>query len=745
MPSFVLKIIRSVPSSSLPQEAEFRLNYLQPAPVGRDSCLISLKIMKRSLLSTVAASSALLLASCDRMPVATGAATPSAVTPLVEPVPAPVPVAAHALPAVDENTALEQEIANLKAEETELRLQMQRDELAVQKVELERQRDELTKDKAALELAAANRTAGVPAAKILPVVPREVRGDTSVPISAAGRDYQMFYEGLAPLGEWMETSEYGYVWQPTAHRTQGWRPYTKGRWADSDQGWTWISDEPFGWATYHYGRWALLRNQGWIWVPGDTWAPAWVSWRNNAEYVGWSPLPPETVYAENIDYGPSVDDDYGISPDSYSFMPVRYFDEPVYDYCRPVSESAGYFGLTVSVTRIVVRSGNVNCGGPEPRWVNSCLDRPMTRYRIDRDYDRDDRHDYRPHFEQDRLSCYSPRVRNSWNEGLRPSRLGGRWDDIAVVRREDSYRGDLARRYREEQQERRERATVSLRNDTVRGYAERHGKLERIRSQRDQLFARQEGNDRNEGRKRDQKPDSNKPGRGEDARPLAERNPRTEAARKELIERQEEVARLRQQRESAGKVKSEAEQAERGKRGNPADKDRGEPARPELAKQKDARERDAEQAQRGNRGSTADKEREDSARREQAKQNEARQRQAEQAQRGQRENQANKEREDSARREQAKQNEARQRQAEQAQRGQRESQAARERQESTRREQSQQNESRQRQAGQERGNRDREDNARREQAKQTEQRQPQKSVDRSKNKEDEDSKNKRGP
>ena len=53
-------------------------------------------------------------------------------------------------------------------------------------------------------------------------------------------------------------------WQPWATvQDAHWRPYTLGRWAYTDDGWTWISDEPFGWITYHYGRWMRTRNLNW--------------------------------------------------------------------------------------------------------------------------------------------------------------------------------------------------------------------------------------------------------------------------------------------------------------------------------------------------------------------------------------------------------------------------------------------------------------------------------------------------
>jgi len=61
--------------------------------------------------------------------------------------------------------------------------------------------------------------------------------------------YNTFYTKLEPYGDWRETSDYGYVWQPrAAEASRDWHPYTEGRWVYTDAGWTWISEEPFGWA-----------------------------------------------------------------------------------------------------------------------------------------------------------------------------------------------------------------------------------------------------------------------------------------------------------------------------------------------------------------------------------------------------------------------------------------------------------------------------------------------------------------
>ena len=47
----------------------------------------------------------------------------------------------------------------------------------------------------------------------------------------------------------------------------------------------------WGVVTYHYGRWYEDPREGWVWVPGSTWAPAWVSWREGGGYCGWALRP----------------------------------------------------------------------------------------------------------------------------------------------------------------------------------------------------------------------------------------------------------------------------------------------------------------------------------------------------------------------------------------------------------------------------------------------------------------------
>ena len=258
------------------------------------------------------------------------------------------------------------------------------------------------------------------------------------PVAAllGAKDHQVFFAELGRFGDWFETDEFGFVWQPQALKSDpSWRPYTRGRWVNSDQGWTWLSDEPFGWAVYHYGRWVLLADHGWVWVPGDDWAPAWVSWRQSDDYLGWAPLPPETLYDDFYNYDSGIDLAYDIAPDYYNFVPVDYFYEPVLSYCVPRISVVTIVINTVNVTHITTRDHRVHCGGPDFAWVNRHVRRKVPRCYLDlaggrdRFASRD-----RPNLRGDRLEVFAPRVDAPWNAAVCPSRVAGYLGKVEVVR-----------------------------------------------------------------------------------------------------------------------------------------------------------------------------------------------------------------------------------------------------------------------------------------------------------------------
>jgi hypothetical protein len=133
----------------------------------------------------------------------------------------------------------------------------------------------------------------------------------------------VFYDGLNRHGSWVRHPDFSYVWLP--RRGPGWRPYQEGRWIwTDDYGWFWESAEPFAWAVYHFGRWGYDPDFGWFWVAGDTWAPAWVTWRIGGGGIGWAPLAPDRrgfAFGPPRRFAPAV-------VEGWVFVEARKFADP---------------------------------------------------------------------------------------------------------------------------------------------------------------------------------------------------------------------------------------------------------------------------------------------------------------------------------------------------------------------------------------------------------------------------------
>jgi hypothetical protein len=258
------------------------------------------------------------------------------------------------------------------------------------------QADIALREKALAEKEAAAAAANVPAetapakapvAETQPVeepAMAEEEEDTSETRSSGA--YGTFYRKLEPYGAWRETSDYGYVWQPReAEESRDWRPYIDGRWVYTDAGWTWVSDEPFGWATYHYGRWVRLRRVGWVWVPGQEWAPAWVSWRTSKDYVGWAPLPPEARFDRRSGIHNWADSYYDIGPDQYAFVPGNEFgSRRMKRSVVPVERNVTIVIGTTNITNITYSNTTVFNHGPNYDEIRSHSQQPIERYRLER-------------------------------------------------------------------------------------------------------------------------------------------------------------------------------------------------------------------------------------------------------------------------------------------------------------------------------------------------------------------------
>jgi hypothetical protein len=102
-------------------------------------------------------------------------------------------------------------------------------------------------------------------------------------------EIRYYADDLDGHGRWVNSGEFGWVWQPNGV-AEDWRPYYQGRWAPYSGGMTWISDEPWAYVAYHHGRWHWSLGVGWFWIPGIHYSPAWVAWNHTPGYYGWAPL-----------------------------------------------------------------------------------------------------------------------------------------------------------------------------------------------------------------------------------------------------------------------------------------------------------------------------------------------------------------------------------------------------------------------------------------------------------------------
>lgn len=182
--------------------------------------------------------------------------------------------------------------------------------------------------------------------------------------------YQSFYDQLAPYGQWINNPSYGYVWMPNVG--PDFKPYaTNGHWVYTDAGWTWASNYSWGWATFHYGRWFYEDGYGWMWIPGQEWAPAWVSWRQSSDYYGWAPLAPSNGPAAvsiNISIGGG-----GYNPPSHywNFVPTRYVTSPqVNNYYVNEQRNVTIINNTTVINNTYVNNNTTNITNNNIRNTN---------------------------------------------------------------------------------------------------------------------------------------------------------------------------------------------------------------------------------------------------------------------------------------------------------------------------------------------------------------------------------------
>lgn len=193
--------------------------------------------------------------------------------------------------------------------------------------------------------------------------------------ASGGVSISFFFDELSPHGDWVTVGSYGHCWRPRGV-DRYWQPYVNGEWVYTEDGWTWLSNDPWGGDPYHYGTWSLSNAYGWVWIPGTIWAPAWVTWYVGDNDIGWAPVPPSFSVGIAGYRGPAVT----VSRASYVFVPAaRFVGVNVGSVRVPVAENARLFARTRPVTRFSASGGVLTIGGPTVAQVERATRRKIAR------------------------------------------------------------------------------------------------------------------------------------------------------------------------------------------------------------------------------------------------------------------------------------------------------------------------------------------------------------------------------
>ena len=232
------------------------------------------------------------------------------------------------------------------------------------------------------------------------------RSDAQVSVS-----FQVFYDDLSPYGNWVNNSDYGYVWVPDVDA--GFSPYsTNGYWVFTSYGWTWVSNYSWGWAPFHYGRWFYEPYYGWMWVPDNEWGPGWVSWRRSDDYYGWAPIRPGISI--DIAYSSAYDLPY----DRWTFVRNRDFGRTnINNYYINNSTNVTIINNTTVINNINVdRTRNVRYNaGPDRTEAEKHAGRVFTPVAI-RENDKPAQR-----LNNGKLEIYRPRVEKNINAERKPA------------------------------------------------------------------------------------------------------------------------------------------------------------------------------------------------------------------------------------------------------------------------------------------------------------------------------------
>ena len=128
-----------------------------------------------------------------------------------------------------------------------------------------------------------------------------------------------------------------------------------------------------------------------MWIPGNEWAPAWVSWRRSPEYYGWAPLGPSVSISASAGGG------YNPPAHYWCFVPHQYVTSPhVNNYYVSEQQNVTIINNTTVIHNTTIVNNTVNnttivnnnvsntrvtvnnyAGGPDPEEVSRVTGTPL--------------------------------------------------------------------------------------------------------------------------------------------------------------------------------------------------------------------------------------------------------------------------------------------------------------------------------------------------------------------------------
>lgn len=235
---------------------------------------------------------------------------------------------------------------------------------------------------------------------------------------AQGVSFQIFYDNLSPYGQWVDYTNYGFVWIPMVDAD--FFPYaSNGHWVFTNYGWTWVSHYTWGWAPFHYGRWTYDDYYGWFWIPDNLWGPAWVTWRTSPGYYGWAPLGP------NISINVVIIGGYNPPPHHWVFVPNNYMgQDDINHYYGPRKNNQVYIDNSTVINNTYVDNSTrtTYISGPRKEDVQKVTGGRIKSVEIVENS--------KPgqSLENDQFKIYRPVISKSENKDERPSKVTDRKD-----------------------------------------------------------------------------------------------------------------------------------------------------------------------------------------------------------------------------------------------------------------------------------------------------------------------------